>query len=216
MSTKPSLRKSWIELGVASAGSLALAIGSPYPEMMPLQHAGTLVVAAWIASGIARGAASTASSRCLMGFMFLHAFAARWIYSYVPYDTWARSLAGHTLSEVFGWERNHFDRLVHLLFGVLVSPRLMDGFRRVVTRPRTARLLVVQWVAAASLAYELFEWALTLLLSADAAEGYNGQQGDPWDAHKDMALAVAGSVLWGLVDGLHGWWRARNRRNLAE
>lgn len=202
MSPDGANRKAWIELVVATGGSLALAVGSPYPDMMPLQHAGTIVVAAWIAWGIVHGTASPAGSRCLMAFMLLHAFAARWIYSYVPYDTWAMDLVGRTASETFGWERNHFDRLVHLMFGVLVSPRLMDGYRRMVARPLQARLLVVQWVAAASLAYELFEWVLTAVLSPEDAEGYNGQQGDPWDAHKDMALAVAGSTLWALADCL--------------
>jgi len=209
-------RRIWIELAVALAGSLALAVGSPYPGMMPLQHAGTLLVAAWIAWGIARGTAGAAGSRCLMGFMLLHAVAARWIYSYVPYDEWARAVSGSTLSDAFGWRRNHFDRLVHFSFGVLASPRLMDGFRRMVARPRQARMLVVQWVAAASLAYELFEWALTLFLSADDAEGYNGQQGDPWDAHKDMALAVAGSVLWAMADGLHAWRADRGVRTARD
>lgn len=200
--TTPAKRRTWIELAIALTGALALAIGGPYPEMMPLQHAGTLALAGWIAWGVATGAASAGASRCLMAFLLLHAFAARWIYSYVPYDAWFAEWTGHSLSEAFGWRRNHFDRLVHFLFGVLVSPRLMDGFRRLVARPRTARVLVVQWVAAASLAYELFEWSLTALLSPDDAEGYNGQQGDPWDAHKDMALAVAGSVAWAVADGL--------------
>jgi len=31
-----------------------------------------------------------------------------------------------------------------------------------------------------------------LQLYSDAAENYNGQQGDIWDAQKDMALAVLG------------------------
>jgi putative membrane protein len=31
-----------------------------------------------------------------------------------------------------------------------------------------------------------------LLISSDAAENYNGQQGDIWDAQKDMAMAVLG------------------------
>jgi putative membrane protein len=55
----------------------------------------------------------------------------------------------------------------------------------------------VAWllVQAGSLIYELFEWALTLVLSPDDAEGYNGQQGDLWDAHKDMALAMLGSTV---------------------
>jgi len=42
--------------------------------------------------------------------------------------------------------------------------------------------------------YELFEWSLTFLM-ANGAEDYNGQQGDSWDAHKDMALAMLGSLI---------------------
>ena len=57
--------------------------------------------------------------------------------------------------------------------------------------------VLVAWllVQAGSLIYELFEWALTLVLSPEDAEGYNGQQGDLWDAHKDMALAMLGSTV---------------------
>ncbi|HEY2840420.1 MAG TPA: DUF2238 domain-containing protein, partial [Pirellulales bacterium] len=32
-------------------------------------------------------------------------------------------------------------------------------------------------------------------LSPEEAEAYNGQQGDLWDAQKDMALALAGSIV---------------------
>ena len=43
--------------------------------------------------------------------------------------------------------------------------------------------------------YELAEWSIALCLAPDAAEAYNGQQGDMWDAHKDMTLALFGAVL---------------------
>jgi putative membrane protein len=36
-------------------------------------------------------------------------------------------------------------------------------------------------------------------MSPEAAEAYNGQQGDPWDAHMDMLLATLGAVASGLV-----------------
>lgn len=42
---------------------------------------------------------------------------------------------------------------------------------------------------------------LTLFMAPDAAEAYNGQQGDMWHAHKDMALALAGSLVAGLWVG---------------
>jgi len=50
-----------------------------------------------------------------------------------------------------------------------------------------------------SLIYELLEWNLTLMASPEDAETYNGQQGDLWDAQKDMALALLGSTFVGLI-----------------
>lgn len=43
--------------------------------------------------------------------------------------------------------------------------------------------------------YELIEWGIAFGLSPEAAENYNGQQGDMWDAHKDMFLASVGGLL---------------------
>lgn len=148
--------------------------------------------------------------RCLLAFMLLHAFAARWIYSYVPYDAWWQNLSGATVSSIFGFRRNHFDRLVHFWFGVLVYPAVSEIHRR---RGRTlgeSRFLAVEFVAAASVLYELFEWGLTFLLSPEDAEGYNGQQGDVWDAHKDMALAIVGSVFVAALSVARGRLRFRS------
>ena len=50
--------------------------------------------------------------------------------------------------------------------------------------------------------YELFEWLITVFLSSEEADCYNGQQGDMWDAQKDMALAMIGSTvaaIWNLA-----------------
>jgi putative membrane protein len=50
----------------------------------------------------------------------------------------------------------------------------------------------------------VFEWAIAIIAAPDYAERYNGQQGDWWDAQKDMALALLGSALatLALVAGL--------------
>ena len=51
--------------------------------------------------------------------------------------------------------------------------------------------VVMAWmmIQTGSLIYELFEWLLTIVMTAEEADYYNGQQGDMWDAQKDMALA---------------------------
>lgn len=117
-------------------------------------------------------------------FLALHTIAARWIYSFVPYDDWTDALFGVRLSDVFSWERNHFDRLVHFAYGLCVTMML-----------RLKPLRSLEIVLATSALYELFEWGIAVTLAPDMAEAYNGQQGDIWDPHKDMALALLGAVV---------------------
>jgi putative membrane protein len=124
-------------------------------------------------------------------FLVLHSVAARWIYSFVPYDDWTQALFGFRLNEALGWERNNFDRLVHLSYGLCFGPVFFRLFRET----KRAALLAVELVLSTSAVYELFEWAIAMTLAPGAAEAYNGQQGDMWDAHKDMSLATAGAVV---------------------
>src|SRR3546814_19045146 len=56
-------------------------------------------------------------------------------------------------------------------------------------------LAVVGWVLSVSCLYEIFEWLLAIVAGGETAERYNGQQGDPWDAQKDMALAALGALV---------------------
>jgi putative membrane protein len=129
-------------------------------------------------------------------FLTLHTVAARWIYSFVPYDDWIDGLFGFRPADVFGWQRNHFDRLVHLAYGLCFGPVIFRAF--VDAWPRRRRglsaLIAVDVVLSTSALYELFEWGIAVSLGAGAAEAYNGQQGDPWDAHRDMALATLGAI----------------------
>jgi putative membrane protein len=117
-------------------------------------------------------------------FLTLHTIAARWLYSSVPYDDWASTLFGFRLSDVFGWQRNHFDRLVHFAYGLCLAMVL-----------RVKPLRALEFVLATSAVYELFEWGVAVVMAPDMAESYNGQQGDVWDPHKDMALAALGAVV---------------------
>lgn len=59
--------------------------------------------------------------------------------------------------------------------------------------------IAIQFVMATSLFYELIEWWIVMGLSPEDAENYNGQQGDQWDAHKDMFLATVGAILTGII-----------------
>ncbi|MFF5290360.1 DUF2238 domain-containing protein [Paractinoplanes globisporus] len=133
-----------------------------------------------------------ASFLLILIFLALHSVAARWIYSFVPYDDWTSALFGVRISDVFGWQRNNFDRLVHLSYGLCFGPVI---FRALRDRTRWAPMLAVDIVLSTSALYELFEWSIAMTLAPGAAEAYNGQQGDMWDAQKDMAIATTGAVI---------------------
>ncbi len=174
-------------------------IDQPYLALSPLHHIPTLALILAAPWWLRRWPLSDGALFCLVGFFALHSIAARWTYSYVPYDAWMQSLTGATVNQLFGWSRNHFDRLVHFAFGALLVLPLAEWLKPLLPTLRVRLFAVVILLLAASAAYELFEWLLTLFMAPGAAEAYNGQQGDIWDAHKDMALALAGSVaaaLW--------------------
>ena len=138
----------------------------------------------------------------ICGFIAIHCIAARWLYSNVPYEAWLQAAIGWSPSEAFGWQRNHFDRLIHFLYGVCLTPALLQLARHAwpALRAGQAFALAIMLVMCSSLIYEWMEWAIALLMSPEAAEAYNGQQGDMWDAHADMLLATLGSLLlWPLA-----------------
>jgi putative membrane protein len=180
-------------LAVALAASW---IRAPFPDQMALQHAPTLAALAVLPLLARRYPVSDAAFGSVVAFLLLHTLGARYIYSYVPYDRWAEALFGFDLSATFGWRRNHFDRLVHFAFGLLaVRPVWEVCHRHLGASRRFALYTGVELVLAVSLLYEVFEWGLTLLLSPADAGAYNGEQGDIWDAQKDMALAALGALL---------------------
>ncbi len=183
---------------------LLAQIEQPYPEIALLQHIPTMLLLVAAPALLRRWPLSTASVACIVAFMALHTLGGRYAYSNVPYDAWARALTGTSLSDAFGWSRNHYDRLVHFAFGALsVIPVTEIARRWGGLGPRGAALTVLAWVLATSCLYEIFEWLLTIVAAGETADRYNGQQGDIWDAQKDMALATLGAILVLVV------WRRR-------
>lgn len=178
-------------------------IAPRWPVEQALHSSLTVVGLIWLVRHDRRWPMRIGDFVAICAFIAVHCVAARWLYSNVPYDAWLRAAIGWSPQAAFGWERNHFDRLIHLLFGLCFAAALA-GY----ARQRWPRLSVAQGYAlaqlaimAASLVYEWMEWAVALLLSPEAAEAYNGQQGDVWDAHMDMLLASIGAALsWPWLD----------------
>lgn len=129
-------------------------------------------------------------------FLCLHAVGAHYTYIEVPYDAWFGTVTGKMLNEVMGWERNHFDRLVHFSYGLLLAYPVREMFLRVANvRGFWGYFLLLDLTMSTSMMFELFEWGAAEAFGGDLWMAYLGTQGDMWDAHKDMALASLGALI---------------------
>jgi putative membrane protein len=192
-------------LALLVAALLASFIAPPFPKQMILQHLPTVALLAALPFVARRVPLSDGAFACLVAFLLLHVLGARYIYSYVPYDDWLEKLFGIRPSAAFGFERNHYDRVVHFFFGVLwVHPVREICERRFGVPRRFAWYTAFEFVLAFSMLYELVEWGLAMALSPRNADAYNGQQGDVWDAQKDMSLALLGAALALVVKAVRG------------
>jgi len=186
-----------IALGLTVAVFVATWIAPIWPVEQALHSSLTVVGLCWLWRHDQRWPMRTIDFALICGFIAVHCVAARWLYSNLPYDEWVRALTGWSPQQAFGWQRNHADRLIHLMFGVCFTPGLREHMQQRWPRlsPRQAFALALMLIMCASLVYEWLEWGIALTMSPEAAEAYNGQQGDLWDAHADMLLATLGALL---------------------
>ena len=127
-------------------------------------------------------------------FLCLHAVGAHWTYSLVPYDQAFDTITGRSFNELVGWERNQYDRIVHLAYGLLLAYPIRELFLRVAeVKGFWGYFLPVVLTMAASMFYELIEWAAAEVFGGELGMAFVGAQGDVWDAQKDMWLATLGA-----------------------
>ncbi len=173
------------------------AIGCRYPQDFWLENVLVFVAIAYLALTYARAPLSRTSYVLILAFLGLHEVGAHTTFAEVPYDAWTRALFGTSLNEALGWERNHYDRFVHLSYGLLLTLPFQETIERRLGPLRGFARAFVPWifVLATSSAYELIEWAAALVFGGDLGQAYLGTQGDVWDSHKDTALAVLGATV---------------------
>jgi len=139
---------------------------------------------------------SRVSYTLIFVFLVLHEIGAHYTYAKVPYNEWTHALLGTSLNELLGLERNHFDRVIHFGYGLMLAYPVREVFLRIVeVRGIWGYLLPLDVTMSTSMLFELFEWAAAELFGGDLGIAYLGTQGDVWDAHKDMALASLGALV---------------------
>ena len=174
-----------------------LAIRPWYREDWLLENVIVFLAVPGLVLGYFRRPLSTVSYVMIFLFLALHEIGAHYTYAEVPYDSWWTFLTGHSFNASVGWERNHFDRLLHLLFGVLITYPLRELLIRtssIQVKGGWSYVIPVLMVMSGSMCYEMIEWGAATVFGGDLGMAYLGTQGDVWDAHKDMACAILGAV----------------------
>jgi putative membrane protein len=109
--------------------------------------------------------------------------------------TYARVPLGFWVQDLFGFARNHYDRLGHFAQGFIPAMIAREILLR--TSPLKSGkwlfFLVTTVCMSVSVMYEFIEWWSALILGGGASE-FLGTQGDVWDTQWDMFLATVGAI----------------------
>ena len=178
-----------LALLVLAAAALAASAVGPTDRTTWWLEAAPVLIAAPLLIGTWRRFPLTPLAYRLI---FLHAlvlvYGAHYTYAQTPFGFW--------LQELLGIARNPYDRLGHLMQGIvpaLIAREILLR-RSPLVRGKWLFFLVCCVVLAVSAAYEFLEWWGALALGQQA-EAFLAMQGDPWDTQWDMFLALIGAVL---------------------
>ena len=119
---------------------------------------------------------------------------------------------GEWMKPWLGTARNHYDRVMHFSYGLLLAYPMQEWFMRVVgVTSRWRYLLPVESTLAFSACYEMLEAFMASVLTPQRGEEFVGMQGDMWDSQKDMLMAGLGAITAMIVIATVRTVRSRRR-----
>lgn len=123
---------------------------------------------------------------CMAFLVFLHTVGGHYTFALVPFDH---------ITDLFGFERNHYDRIAHFSVGFYAFPIAEFILRkRWVTKKLILFSFPIFTIFAVASIYEIIEWAFAIASDPSAGLAFLGSQGDVWDAQKDMLADGLGSI----------------------
>lgn len=138
-------------------------------------------------------------------FLVFHTYGAHYTYRSTPFDSW--------LKTIVPTHRSYYDRVVHFLFGLLLTYPAREWFVRLSGIARGWAVVVpLTLLTTFSSIFEIIEMRMALMSKNQLGQDYVGMQGDIWDSVKDIEMGLLGAVLGSL--GLYIWYR-RKARNPA-
>ncbi|MES2985940.1 MAG: DUF2238 domain-containing protein [Patescibacteria group bacterium] len=119
-------------------------------------------------------------------FIFMHTIGAHYTFERVPF-AW--------FNDLFGFERNMYDRVAHFSVGFYALPIYQYlRSRNITSSALAAGIFALCVIISIAGIYELFEWQFAVMSDPAAGNSVLGSQGDIWDAQKDILSDTLGAL----------------------
>ena len=115
-------------------------------------------------------------------------FGGHYSYARVPLGFW--------MEDWFGWTRNNYDKIGHLMqgFGPAIYVREIVARKSPIKSGKWLGFISIVVPLAFSALYEIIEW-LASLTNPGETEAFLGTQGYIWDTQTDMFCCLVGAVV---------------------
>ena len=151
-----------------------------------------MMIAATLVVLYLRGVVFSATAYLAMAvLLYLHTIGGHYTFERVPFGF---------VTDLFGFERNHYDRIAHFSVGFYAYAIAELLVRTKAVRSRVVLFLFpVFTIAFVAMGYELIEWWYAAAAGGASGAAFLGSQGDIWDAQKDMLADTLGAILATIV-----------------
>jgi len=166
---------------------IIMAINPKYPQDWLLENVLVFLIFPLIIWLDTKYRFTSTSLILLLIFASLHSLGSHYTYAEMEHF--------NVITEFFRFERNHFDRLVHFLFGLLTYRIIFEMITPSVSALKTALLFTFTMIVSISTLYEVLEWLAAITFHPELGLAFLGTQGDIWDAQKDTVAAVIGALI---------------------
>jgi len=121
-------------------------------------------------------------------YLLVQTYGGHYTYALTPPFNWVK--------EEFNFSRNHYDRVAHFMLGFLMAIPIREILLRYVsTSRRWLAFTTASIVLAIGAFYEFIEWWVAVIVTPELGDKFLGTQGDIWDSHWDMFLALIGAII---------------------
>lgn len=184
-----------ILLGLYVVQFIALGINPYSRDVWIVENLPIMLIVLFLAVTYRRFSFSNTSYIFMSVLVFMHTIGGHYTFERVPFGF---------ITDLFGFTRNHYDRIAHFSVGFYAYPIAEYLYRKGLTTSKGLMAFVgIAAIFTVASVYEIIEWLYATISDPEAGIAFLGSQGDIWDAQKDMLADGLGAIFTSIFFLLH-------------